>query len=47
MEGDHIQEMNNVNSQIAKTKVDHDLYIQKLEASYNEKLIVEYKKYMR
>ncbi|KAH1015652.1 hypothetical protein HUJ04_007002 [Dendroctonus ponderosae] len=47
MESDHIQELNNINSQIAKTKVDHELYIQKLEASYNEKLIVEYKKYMR
>lgn len=28
-------------------KVDHELFVQNLEASYNQKLIVEYKKYMR
>ncbi|XP_050311353.1 cilia- and flagella-associated protein 57 [Anthonomus grandis grandis] len=47
MEGDHIQEINSINSQIAKMKADHELFVQKLEASYNEKLIVEYKKFMR
>ncbi|XP_030754252.1 cilia- and flagella-associated protein 57 isoform X2 [Sitophilus oryzae] len=47
MEGDHIQEINNINSQIMKMKSDHELFVQKLEASYNEKLILEYKKFMR
>lgn len=47
MEGDHVQEINSINNQIAKMKADHELFVQNLEASYNQKLIVEYKKYMR
>lgn len=47
MEGDHIQEINSINSQITKMKVDHELFVQKLEANYNERLIIEYKKFVR
>ncbi|XP_060521926.1 cilia- and flagella-associated protein 57 [Cylas formicarius] len=47
MEGEHVQEINTINSQISKMKMDHELLVQKLEASYNEKLIVEYKKFAR
>ncbi|KAL1494188.1 hypothetical protein ABEB36_009827 [Hypothenemus hampei] len=47
LESEHIQEINNINNQIVQMKVDHELFIQKLEATYNEKLIIEYKKYMR
>nr|XP_023027258.1 cilia- and flagella-associated protein 57-like [Leptinotarsa decemlineata] len=46
MEGEHIQEINNINAQISKMKADHELFVQKLEASYNEKLIVEYNKFV-
>ncbi|XP_066140488.1 cilia- and flagella-associated protein 57 [Euwallacea fornicatus] len=42
----HIQEINNITNQAAKMKVDHEVFVEKLEESYNEKLIVEYKKYM-
>ncbi|CAH1131991.1 unnamed protein product [Ceutorhynchus assimilis] len=47
MESEHVQEINNINGQIAKMRADHELAVQKLEASYNEKLIIEYKKFMR
>ncbi|KAG5880638.1 hypothetical protein JTB14_037290 [Gonioctena quinquepunctata] len=40
MEGEHIQEINNINAQISKMKADHEIFVQKLEASYNEKLIL-------
>lgn len=46
MEAEHIQEINNINVQINKMKADHELFVQKLEASYNEKLIIEYDKYL-
>lgn len=46
MEGDHIQEINNINSIIAKMKRDHTDFIEKLEASYNEKLMSEYEKFL-
>lgn len=47
MEGEHMQEINNINAQINQMKIDHDLFIQKQEATYNEKLITEYNKYIR
>ncbi|XP_066249993.1 cilia- and flagella-associated protein 57 [Euwallacea similis] len=47
MATNHIQEINNITTQTSKMKVDHEVFVQKLEESYNEKLIVEYKKYMR
>lgn len=47
MEADHIQEVNNINLDINKMKANHDDFVQKLEASYNEKLINEYDKYLR
>ncbi|CAH2006904.1 unnamed protein product [Acanthoscelides obtectus] len=46
MEAEHLQEINNINAQITKKNQDHQLFVQKLEASYNEKLIVEYNKYI-
>nr|CAH7744511.1 unnamed protein product [Callosobruchus chinensis] len=46
MEADHLQEINNINAQITKKNQDHQLFVQRLEASYNEKLIVEYNKYI-
>ncbi|CAH1154655.1 unnamed protein product [Phaedon cochleariae] len=46
LEGEHIQEINNINAQINKTKAEHEIFVQKLEASYNEKLITEYKKFI-
>lgn len=46
MEGEHIQEINNINEQIKQMKADHELQVQRLEASYNEKLIIEYNKFM-
>ncbi|KAJ8957344.1 hypothetical protein NQ318_004823 [Aromia moschata] len=45
METDHVQEINNINQQTNKTKVDHELNVQRLEDSYNEKLIAEYEKF--
>lgn len=47
MEGEHTQEINSINAQINQTKIDHELFIEKLEANYNEKLIMEYNKYLR
>lgn len=47
MEGEHMQEINSINAQINQMKIEHDLFIQKQEATYNEKLITEYNKYMR
>lgn len=47
MEADHIQEINNINLDISKTKASHDEFVQNLEANYNEKLIIEYDKYLR
>nr|CAD7403159.1 unnamed protein product [Timema cristinae] len=45
LEVDHTQEMNNINSDIAKLKNAHEESLHTLEASYNAKLIVEYDKY--
>nr|CAD7587153.1 unnamed protein product [Timema genevievae] len=45
IESDHTQEMNNINSDIAKLKNAHEESLHALEASYNAKLIVEYDKY--
>ncbi|KAJ8986164.1 hypothetical protein NQ317_005638 [Molorchus minor] len=45
METDHIQEINNINQEIQKMKIDHEMYVQKLEDHYNEKLIMEYEKF--
>nr|CAD7457121.1 unnamed protein product [Timema tahoe] len=45
IESDHTQEMNNINSDIAKLKNVHEESLHALEASYNAKLIVEYDKY--
>lgn len=44
-ETEHVQEIHNINMEIAKTKRNHDLAIDHLEATYNEKLIVEYNKF--
>lgn len=46
LEMEHAQEINNINMDISKMKAGHESFIQKLEASYNEKLIVEYNKYL-
>lgn len=47
MEGDHMQEINNLNVQINKMRNDHEIFVQKLEDNYNEKLIYEYNKFYR
>lgn len=47
MEADHIQEINNINLDISKMKTSHDEFVQNLEANYNEKLIIEYDKFLR
>lgn len=44
---DHTQELNAINSEIQKTKEEHDAAVQELEVAFNEKLIVEYDKYSR
>uniref|UniRef100_A0A6P7GU18 Uncharacterized protein LOC114346472 n=1 Tax=Diabrotica virgifera virgifera TaxID=50390 RepID=A0A6P7GU18_DIAVI len=46
MEAEHIQEINNINAQISQMKSNHELVLQKLEATYNEKLIAEYEKFV-
>lgn len=46
MEGEHVQEINSINAQINQMKADHELFIEKQEANYNEKLIMEYNKYL-
>ena len=43
---DHTQELNNINTDIEKMKSKHEMFVQTLEANYNEKLIVEYDKYV-
>lgn len=47
METEHIQEINHINAQIVQMKQDHEVFVQKQEANYNEKLIMEYNKYRR
>ncbi|XP_057670540.1 cilia- and flagella-associated protein 57 [Diorhabda carinulata] len=47
MEAEHIQEINSINIQINQMKQNHELFVQRLEASYNEKLIAEYEKFMK
>lgn len=47
LEMEHVQEINNINVEINKNKNAHEQFVQKLEASYNEKLIVEYDKYLK
>ncbi|KAJ8923117.1 hypothetical protein NQ315_001670 [Exocentrus adspersus] len=47
MESDHLQETNNLIVQINKIKSEHEVFVQKLENSYNEKLIYEYNKFHR
>ncbi|XP_022907952.2 cilia- and flagella-associated protein 57 [Onthophagus taurus] len=47
LEGDHFTEINTINEEIMKMKHNHEEYIQKLENSYNEKLINEYEKYLK
>lgn len=47
MEGEHTQEMNVVNAQINQMRIDHEVSIHNLEANYNEKLIIEYNKYVK
>lgn len=47
MEGEHLQEINLINAQINQMKIDHEKFVQKLEANYNEKLITEYNNYLR
>lgn len=47
MDTDHLQEINNLNLQILKMKGEHEIFVQKLEDNYNEKLIYEYNKFYR
>lgn len=42
-----MQEINNLNVQINKMRNDHEIFVQKLEDNYNEKLIYEYNKFYR
>ncbi|XP_017782730.1 PREDICTED: cilia- and flagella-associated protein 57 [Nicrophorus vespilloides] len=46
LEQEHNQEISNINLEINKMKSGHEMFVQKLEANYNEKLIVEYDKFM-
>lgn len=47
LEAEHTQEIQNINMEITKMKTGHEVFVQKLEANYNDKLIVEYDKYLR
>ncbi|KAI4457029.1 cilia- and flagella-associated protein 57 [Holotrichia oblita] len=47
LEIDHMQEINNINTEITKLKSGHEVFVQTLESNYNEKLIVEYEKYIK
>lgn len=47
MDADHVQEINNINNDIARMKAAHEKFVQNLESNYNEKLIFEYDKYLR
>lgn len=42
-----MQEINNINTEITKLKSGHEVFVQTLESNYNEKLIVEYEKYIK
>ncbi|XP_039276040.1 cilia- and flagella-associated protein 57 [Nilaparvata lugens] len=47
METEHTIEINKINRQIADTKLENEQEVEKLESSYNAKLIVEYDKYSK
>lgn len=45
LETEHTIEINKINRNIGETKQEHEQAMEKLESSYNAKLIVEYDKY--
>ncbi|XP_031354286.1 cilia- and flagella-associated protein 57 [Photinus pyralis] len=46
LESEHAQEISNMTVETSNLKLAHEQFIQKLDVSYNDKLIVEYHKYM-
>ncbi|CAH0564937.1 unnamed protein product [Brassicogethes aeneus] len=47
MDSTHTNVLNKIHEEIAAMEICHDEYVMKLEANYNEKLIVEYDKYVQ
>ncbi|KAK4873590.1 hypothetical protein RN001_012950 [Aquatica leii] len=47
LESEHAQEISNMTVEMNNVKLAHEQFIQKLDVSYNDKLIVEYDKYLK